>query len=428
MQRDKWPGEEIATPIMSEEHQQARCGPRFRMPGTLSLYLFLFSFLLMIPGLAQAQSGAKIDWPPSKPFLVMDIDSGEVLMENQAFQRWHPASLTKLMTAYIVFKAIETHEIEPGSPVTITSTARKMPPSRMGYREGVRLRFDNAIRILIVKSANDVAVAIAESLSGSVDAFVARMNREAQNLGLRDTQFVNPNGLHDEAQYTSARDLAILARTILKSFPQYHALFATPTLRSGDHLLYSYNLLLERFDGADGMKTGFVCASGYNMVASATRAGRSILAVIFGAESQTERAVTAARLLLTGFDQATGRPIDTLVRPEAVSGPNNLRHHMCSEHARQNRYDPAPQFAELSSPYLNKRTIEKKPLTVSVGNITGPASKGWLSRKFGDIPLPSRRPENLVESASVLETPGPAGLRGSIPVPELRPKAKAGQL
>ena len=264
----------------------------------LIISLFLSQAFFASNAIAQSRLP---DIPPDIPYVLVDAATNEVLAQNRLHERWHPASLTKLMTAYVTFRAIEFGEITAGSPVTMTSAATKAPPSKMGYKKGTQLRFDMALRILIVKSANDVAVALAESLAGNVEAFVTRMNLEAKRLGLENTQFTNANGLHSKSQYVSARDMVILSSAIWNEFPQYRSIFETPTIQTSKRKYTSYNLLLERFDGTTGMKTGFVCASGYNIVASVERGGRRLVAVILGANSQTERAEVAARLFLKGF-------------------------------------------------------------------------------------------------------------------------------
>ncbi|MCB1384540.1 MAG: D-alanyl-D-alanine carboxypeptidase [Nitratireductor sp.] len=379
------------------------------------------------PVRAHAQAGLS-DISPDIPYVVVDTADNSVLAENRLHQRWHPASLTKLMTAYVTFRAIADGEISAGSPVTVTANALKAPPSRMGYPKGTQLRFDTALRILIVKSANDIAVAVAESLAGSVEDFVARMNAQARRLGLTNSHFVNPNGLHDADQYVSARDLVILSSAIWNEFPQYRDLFETPTIQTGDKLHTSYNLLLERFDGATGMKTGFVCASGYNIVTSAERDGRRLVAVVLGTSSQTERAELAARLLLAGFDTPSGRPMADFAPPAAPSGPVNLRNTLCSKEAREARYDPASENAVITSPYLHQRQVTRVPVQVETGGIDGEPSPGWLSRAFAvsKVPLPTRRPDYAVVDIHGEALGSEALLRGAIPVPLPSPRAAPG--
>lgn len=383
--------------------------------------------LLLVPAVAPAQGNEPPF--PDIPYVLVDTAGNRVLAANRIDDRWHPASLTKLMTAYITFRAIERGEISPGSPVTVTANAEKVPPSRMGYPKGTTLRFDTALQILIVKSANDIAVAVAESLAGTVPAFVARMNEEAKRLGLENTRFVNPNGLHDTGQYVSARDMVILSSAIWNEFPQYREFFETPTIKAGEKLYTSYNLLLERFDGTTGMKTGFVCAAGYNIVASAERAGRRLVAVVFGASSQTERAELAARLLLKGFATPEGRAMAEIAQPAAPVRPVNLRPVLCTEKARQSRYDPASETAVIKSKWLHPRQVTKKPVIVATGGIDGDPSPAWLARAFmpSRVPLPIKRPDYSVVGVDGEALDSDALLRGTVPVPVRRPAASAVQ-
>ena len=395
----------------------------FRGVGLVCLSLVL----LLLPAAAMAQDGGA---PlPDTPYVLVDTAGNRVLAANRIDDRWHPASLTKLMTAYVTFRAIGRGEISPGSPVTVTANAAKVPPSRMGYPKGTTLRFDTALQILIVKSANDVAVALAESLAGTVPAFVARMNEEAQRLGLQNTRFVNPNGLHDTGQYVSARDMVILSSAIWNEFPQYREFFETPTIKAGDRLYTSYNLLLERFDGATGMKTGFVCAAGYNIVASAERNGRRLVAVVLGASSQTERADLAARLLLKGFATPEGRAMGEIIHPAAPVKPVNMRPVLCTEAARQSRYDPASETAVIKSEWLHPRKVTRQPVIVATGGIDGDPSPAWLARAFmpSRVPLPVKRPDYSVVSVDGEAIASDTLLRGTVPVPIRRPAASAVQ-
>jgi D-alanyl-D-alanine carboxypeptidase len=387
-------------------------------------FIILLSLCILIP----ARSLVGQTRSPN-PFLVIDAADGGIIAANREFDQWYPASLTKLMTVYVAMKAISEGEKKVSSPVRISKKSQNTPPSRMGYKVGTLLRMDTAMKILIVKSANDVAVAIAESIAGSVEEFVDRMNQNAKSLGLTATRFVNPNGLHSPNQYTTARDLAILARRILLDFPQYSQWFAIPAIRTTNKTHYSFNLLLERFDGANGMKTGFVCASGYNMVASAKRSNRQLIAVILGQHSQTERAVLAARLLneafvnpnrLIGYVLSTGG--DTGTKPE------NLRSVLCTEEARKQRYDPGAGKAVIDSPHLAKRNITRQPTLVKVGGTD--LEPGILIGPDAQISIPTKRPPDVPaptsrtsEGQPTNTLPGtlPGTLPDKIPVPVWRP-------
>lgn len=248
----------------------------------------------------------------------------------------------------------------------------------MGYRRGTTMRLEDALKLVLIKSANDISIALAESLSGSVPAFAQAMNAEAARLGMTGSNFVNPHGLHDRRQVTTARDMAILLQVLHKQYPQYKEMLSTPSLlapsrtKNGkiiQRVYYSYNLLLERFRGADGFKTGFVCASGYNFAGAATRTGRRIAAVVLGRDGQTSRAVDAAKLIEEGFRQPvdSGTPLAALKPQGGVpSGPRNMRSVMCSEAARAARYEPGAGQAVIDSPWLQERKIAGSPLVVKL--------------------------------------------------------------
>jgi len=381
----------------------------------LTLLIFIY------PQVGSAQTVSS-----KNPYILVDADSGAILAEQDADHRWYPASLTKLMSAYVTFRAIAANEIEEGSPVIISPSARKQPPSRMGYKQGVKLRIDNALKIIIVKSANDVSHALAEAVAGSVDDFVARMNAQAARLGMINTQFANPHGLHSTKQYSSARDMALLSAQLLREFPQYAYMFEAVAIETPVRKHYSYNLLLERFSGANGMKTGFVCASGYNMAGSAKRNGKTLIAVVMGTSSQTERAVATARLLEAGFGNG-GNDLGNIFNGQVNIGnpPRNMRPVLCTEQARNNRYNPGAGQAVIKSEHLGPRRISSNILPVKSGGITGPPSAAALTSLLtvtGPVPVPSKRPDyNLEVGEIILETIGTAAT-GNIALPTPRPR------
>lgn len=235
------------------------------------------------------------------PALLFEATSGKVLYAEDIDNLWHPASLTKIMTAYITFEAIRDGKLKPDDKIACSETATKEPPSKIGLPIGAEITVELALKALIVKSANDVAVMLAERVGGSVDGFVEQMNATARRLGMTRTRFVNPNGLPADEQVTTARDLARLSRAVLRDFPQYAELWAMPDFQIGKRRLASHNSLLRSFEGADGLKTGFICDSGFNVVASATRSGTRLMAVVLGEPSSGDRTVRAASLLEHGF-------------------------------------------------------------------------------------------------------------------------------
>src|SRR5258707_1148855 len=276
----------------------------------------------------------------AEALLVVEADTGKVLQAENATYPWYPASVTKLMTAYVTLRAVKDGRISLDSLLTVSPVAAAQSPSKMGFRPGIQVTVDNALKMMLVKSANDMAVVLAEGVGGSIDGFSAQMNQAAHRLGMTQTNYVNPNGLPAEGQITSARDLAILARGIIRDLPEYEYFVHIPSIRFGRRVTQNFNKLIGRYPGADGFKTGFICASGYNLVASATRNGKRLIAVVLGASSGHARAVKAAQLLERGFANNTLswlRPslgtVDSLVPIDA--SPPNLRDEMCGGKRKQ---------------------------------------------------------------------------------------------
>ena len=235
------------------------------------------------------------------PALLFDANAGTVIYAEDVDQVWHPASLTKLMTSYLAFKALKEGKLKPDQELTVDEQAAKMPPSKLGYKVGEKITADLALKAMVVKSANDMAVLLAEAIGGNEAGFAELMNAEAKRLGMKNTHYANASGLPDDAQLSSARDLAILTQAIIKDFPEQAYLFSTVSVKVGAHALENHNTLLKTYDGADGMKTGFICDSGYNIVASATRDGHRLVAVVLGEDSAASRNVRAAAMLDYGF-------------------------------------------------------------------------------------------------------------------------------
>jgi D-alanyl-D-alanine carboxypeptidase len=237
----------------------------------------------------------------ANPALLFEISTGKVLYSEDVDDVWYPASLTKLTTAYLAFQAIKDGKLHLDDKIPCSLVATLQPPSKAGLKVGEKLTVEQALQAVIVKSANDVTVMLAEAISGSESAFVAQMNATAQRLGMTRTHFDNTNGLPSPGQLTSARDLAKIARAVITDFPQYASYWSMPAMHIGKRRLGSHNALLRTFPGADGMKTGFTCDSGYNVAASATRDGRRLMAIVLGESSGNERAIRSAALLEYGF-------------------------------------------------------------------------------------------------------------------------------
>lgn len=281
------------------------------------------SVLGAIAAIAFAASAAH-----ATPYLVVDAASGQVLMERDSTEVWYPASLTKLMTVYVALDAVRAGRLTMNTPLLVSARAARMQPSKMGFKPGTEVTLDNALKMLMVKSPNDVAVTVAEGVSGSVEAFAGEMNADAQKLGLHESHFVNPNGLHSPDHYSSARDMAMIARALLRDFPDQAGLFSIGELQFGSEIIRNHNGLLGRYPGADGMKTGFTCPAGFNVVASASRYGRRIITVVLGSPSARLRNQEAADLFERGFATGGGsNSLDSL--PSEGGGPPGSRANVC---------------------------------------------------------------------------------------------------
>src|SRR6202047_2360410 len=256
--------------------------------------------ILALAIIASAMAGMASERAGAEALLLVDVNTGKVLHAENATYPWYPASVTKLMTTYTTLRAVREGRITLDSLFGVSPTAAAQSPTKMGFPVGTQVTVDNAIKMLMVKSANDMAVLLAEGVSGSIDSFASEMNRNAKALGMTQTNYVNPNGLPADEQITSARDLAILARALIREFPEYDGYWQIGAIRFGKRIMSNTNRLLDAYPGADGMKTGFICASGFNVVASATRGNKRLIAVVLGAPSGAARAIKAAEMLESG--------------------------------------------------------------------------------------------------------------------------------
>ncbi|MEZ5732617.1 MAG: serine hydrolase [Paracoccaceae bacterium] len=246
---------------------------------------------------------------------VVDARTGQVLHQDNADTRLHPASLTKMMTLYIAFEAIERGEISLDSKVTISRHAASQPPSKLGLKAGQQIALRYLIRAAAVKSANDAATAIGEAIEGSEPAFAKRMNRTAKALGMTRTSFRNANGLSADGHLSTARDMTTLGRHIFFDYPQYYNLFSRRSADAGMATVNSTNRrFLDSYKGADGIKTGYTSLAGFNLVASAERGGKRVIATVFGGKSTATRNARVAELLDLGFGKAP--------RKAAIQKPN----------------------------------------------------------------------------------------------------------
>ncbi len=268
------------------------------------------------------------------PTIVVDAATGQVLQSDRGGMPWLPASLTKMMTTYVALRQVRAGRATMNSGLVVSQRAARSAPSKMGFRPGTVVTLDNALKMIMVKSANDVSVTIAEGLGGSVENFAAMMNAEARRLGMSGTRFINPNGLPGAGQQTTARDMALLAYAMMREFPEHSLLWRMPAIRYGNRVMRNPNHLIGRYQGADGFKTGFTCASGFNVVATATRGGRKLIVVVMGATSARGRAETAAGLFERHFvSGGSGVGLDGIAN-DLSSAPPNIRDQACRRRGR----------------------------------------------------------------------------------------------
>ncbi len=321
----------------------------------------------------------------AEALLLVEADTGKVLHAENATYPWHPASISKLMTLYVTLRAVREGRIGLDTLVSVSENALAQAPSKMGFPVGTQMTVDNAIKMMMVKSANDIAVVLAEGVSGSVEKFADEMNRASARLGMTQSSWVNPNGLPADQQITSARDMAILARALIREFPEHELYWHIPAIKFGRRIFRNYNKLLGHYPGADGMKTGFICASGYNLVATATRGGKRLIAVVLGAPSGTQRTETAARMLENGFGSGATGALPSLGTVDALApiaaAPPDLRDQICGA-ARRHRGedDDEPASADNGAPHAAYASL--------IPNFRGGDGKGTLLQ---DLP-PSMPP------------------------------------
>ncbi|MFB9952727.1 D-alanyl-D-alanine carboxypeptidase family protein [Rhizobium puerariae] len=330
----------------------------------------------------------------ANPKMVVDAGTGRVIAHQDAFLKWYPASLTKLMTAYVTFKSLKGGKLTLETPVIMSKKAADQPASKMYFKPGSKLTMDSALKILLVKSANDMAVAVAETVGGSVDQFVAMMNAQARSLGMTSTRFINPHGLPGKGQYTTARDLAILALRLRQDFPEYQAYFSLEGIDTGKKQYPNFNTLIGRFDGADGMKTGFICAAGFNQVGSATRDGRTVISVVLGSDSLAGRADDTANLLQQGLTSASsqGVPLASLAPYGDTAVVNDVSAEICNPKAakvRSENRDDAGRTV-LHSPYIHE--MSRPPVYSFAGLLAGGEAVASAKDEIANVPIPQPRP------------------------------------
>jgi D-alanyl-D-alanine carboxypeptidase len=274
---------------------------------------------------AKHRALAGVDRTAAYADIVIDAETGQIVHDTAPDELRHPASLTKMMTLYIAFQALEAGKLSLNQYLSVSENAAAQSPSKLGVRAGQRIRAEDAILGVVTESANDAAVVLAEALGGSVESFASLMTRQAQALGMSKTRYRNPSGLPDPEQVTTAHDMAILGASLVNHFPRFYPYFSRASFNYGGVYHHNHNRLMERYDGMDGIKTGYIRASGFNLVASVKRNGRRLVAVVFGGKSAVSRDRKMAQLLDESFTAARQNPMQQASLDEGAADGDGVR-------------------------------------------------------------------------------------------------------
>ncbi len=348
--------------------------------------------------------------------MVVDARSGKVLHSRNADTRLHPASLTKMMTLYIVFEAVENGEISLDTKVRISKHAASEPPSKLGLKAGQRIALRYLIRAAAVKSANDASTALAEAIEGSEARFARRMNRTAKALGMTRTTFKNAHGLTEAGHLSTARDMTTMGRHLFYDYPEYYNLFSRMTANAGVKTVYHTNRkLLASYRGADGIKTGYTRAAGFNLVASAERGRERIIATVFGGRSTRTRNAKVAELLDLGFKRAPSRvALNRPARPayrgkvgNGTPGGSGKTVRLAAAAAVKKSLRPALRPRPANTPILvaAKEDIDKAVMAAQASDVAELKKPKGAEAATIKMVKPTARPKAIVLSDAPQEDP-----------------------
>ena len=357
--------------------------------------------------------------------MVMDARTGEVLHSENADTRLHPASLTKMMTLYIAFEAVKNGEISLDTQVRISQKAAAEQPSKLGLKPGQKIALRYLIRAAAVRSANDAATAIAEAIEGSEAAFARRMNATAKALGMTRTTFKNAHGLTEAGHLSTARDMTIMGRRLLYDYPQYYNLFSRRSTHAGiREVSNTNNRLLDAYRGADGIKTGYTRAAGFNLVASAQRGNERVIATVFGGKSTVSRNARIVELLDLGFRRAPSsapvrQPTPPVYADAGASGATSggagktIRVSGAVQKSLRPQARPAPEPVLVAEGVIETARENREALAESIAEtlaaVQPPSETAQTGTPAATLPAatprPALRPETLVAAALTEEEP-----------------------
>lgn len=433
------------------------CCQRRRRWGTLTLATLLAALIAAAP--AEARRHRKVaeeSYDPAYASIVVDANSGAVMQSSNADAQRHPASLTKVMTLYLLFERLHAGKIKLESQMTVSEHAAAQAPSKLGLKPGETIDVGTAIRAIVTKSANDVAVVVAETLGGNELAFAQQMNAKARALGMMHTNYHNASGLPDEQQITTARDQAILARAVHDRFPQYFHYFSVRTFVWRGKMVRNHNHLLGTVDGVDGLKTGYIRESGFNIIVSVHRNGRHLVAVVFGGRTASARDTRAVSLISSNINVASTKHTAPLV----VEGWQNQVAHAAPKEPAKPVVEkvaittPVPDAAsETAAPSPGStdpikpvpvRTVAVQPGAMHVASLTplpsdsrkllpapataSPATVTTITTVKAASPLPPAKPVQAEQPAQPIKV---ASASAMVPAPaaqELAAKPRTGWL
>jgi len=358
-----------------------------RRVGPLHLFISLLTIFAVVFTAATADAARKKHhrarhYRAPEPYvekgaaIVIDANSGKVLYERMSTEKRYPASLTKMMTLYLLFEQLEKGNISLSSKITASAYAASQDPTRLGLEAGSELTVEEAIKAIIVRSANDVAVAVAERLGGSEAQFAARMTAKARELGMTNTNFVNASGLPDENQRTTAFDLMLLSRRVIADYPEFYPYFHLQSFVWNGRSYEGHNNLMKFFDGADGLKTGYTRMSGFNLASSATRGGTRLISVVMGGRTARERDAQTAQLLETEFTKlGLGKPAPTIMAMSPLVPDEEEAAAAAAEEPATETQPPAQQAAAASA----KPGTSSAPVIASMTGTTSEIGQGDTS-------------------------------------------------
>lgn len=394
---------------------------------------FLLIFLAMAAGLLAGTAEAN----PKFAAITVDARNGKVLFAENADATRHPASLTKMMTLYVLFQDLQNGKLRLDSPIRMSARAAGMAPSKLGVRPGQSITVETAIRALVVKSANDVAAAVAENLAGSEKDFAQRMTRTARAIGMSRTTFANASGLPNPRQVTTARDMATLGLRLMRDFPQYYPYFRTRSFVYQGRTISGHNRLLGSYEGTDGIKTGFINASGFNLVSSVRRGEKRLVGVVLGGRTGASRDAYMKQMLTKNFGKARdGKTIAAIAgsskgaiaadeRQETAAATEPAAEKKSRKEQAAKRLKKAPKSQEAAAPAATQ-SVEQGDTEDGIGELAAQASAEAAPETGVEVVPPPQTTATAPATGTI--APGEVPFQVKTPEEQLADKAQVASI